>query len=287
MIERIGVVGVGQMGSGIAEISSRAGYDTKFAEIDAELLKTATEKISRSMKRAHKKGRISDQEFETATANLHPVASLDEMADRDLVIEAVAENMDVKREIFGELDRVCPDSTILASNTSSFSIVAIGAATERPNRVLGLHFFNPVQVMKLVELVPGIATDEAVVNEARAFAEALGKRVVTVRDTPGFVVNRLLVPFMLDGMRLFESGVASMEDIDAGFTQGAGHPMGPITLADYVGLDVVYQIAETLHAELGELRFKPPVMLKQLYLSNRLGRKTGRGFYDYSKGDME
>lgn len=281
MIERVGVVGAGQMGAGIAEVCARAGCAVAVREVDDERLAAGRERIERSLARAEEKGRLDDAD--AVGKRLTYATDLDVVADRELVIEAVVEDESVKRELFGALDRVVADgAAILASNTSSIPIARLGAATGRPDAVVGLHFFNPVPMMDLVELIPSLATAEDTADRAAAFAaEQLGKRVVRCADRAGFVVNALLIPYLLDAVRMVEAGVASAEDIDAGMVAGCGHPIGPLALADFIGLDTTLAVAESLHAEFREPRFAPPPLLSRLVDAGRLGRKTGSGFYDY------
>ncbi|MDR7484243.1 MAG: 3-hydroxybutyryl-CoA dehydrogenase [Armatimonadota bacterium] len=281
MIRRVGVVGCGLMGSGIAESVARAGYEVVVRELTGELLQKGLERIEASMRRAVERGKLDAAARDAARARIRGTTSLDDLAGADLIIEAIVEKMDDKKALFADLDRRLGREVIFASNTSSLSITEMAAATGRADRVVGLHFFNPVPVMPLVEVVRGLTTSDEVVGRMREFAQSLGKTVVVARDTPGFIVNRLLVPYLLDAIRALELGVASKEDIDAAITLGLGHPMGPLTLLDFVGLDTTYYIAEAMFQEFKDARYAPPPLLKQMVLAGWWGRKTGRGFYEY------
>lgn len=281
MVRRVGVVGCGLMGSGIAEVVARAGYDVVVRELTPELLERGLGRIDASLRRAVERGKLDEAAREAARARIRGTTALEDLAGADLVIEAVIERMDEKKAVLGALDRIVAPGVVLASNTSSLSITEMAAATRRPDRVVGLHFFNPVPVMPLVEVVRGLSTAEEVVAAMREFAGRLGKTVVVARDTPGFIVNRLLIPYLLDAIRVLELGVASREDIDTAITLGLGHPMGPLTLLDFVGLDTTYYIAEAMFQEFKDSRYAPPPLLKQMVLAGWWGRKSGRGFYEY------
>lgn len=281
-IQRVGVAGCGLMGSGIAEVAARAGFDILVSEVDEGALEGGKSRIVKSMGRAVEKGKLSPAARDEAWSRLSFTSSLADMADRDLVIEAIVEDLAVKSELMAALDRITGPETIFASNTSSLTITEIAAATGRPDRVVGLHFFNPVPVMKLVEVVRTIATDEEVFAAAYRFARDLGKKPIKAKDNSGFVVNLLLVPYMLDAIRQLERGVASVEDIDRGMMLGTGYPMGPFLLCDFVGVDTTYRIAEIMFEEYREARYAPPPLLKRLVALGRFGRKTGKGFYDWS-----
>lgn len=282
-IRRVGVVGCGLMGSGIVEVCARGGYTVIVREVNDDLLTKGLERVERSMQRGVERGKVSEAEAEAARARITGTTSLPHLGDVDLLIEAVVENMDLKKQVFRELDGLCPPGAIFASNTSSLSITEMASVTSRPERFLGMHFFNPVPVMKLVELVRGLRTSEETMAVGRRCAESLGKTVVACKDSPGFIVNLLLVPFMLDAVRALEMGVASKEDIDTAVQLGLAHPMGPLTLLDYVGIDTTYYIAEAMFQEFKDPRYAAPPLLKQMVLAGFHGRKTGRGFYDYSK----
>ncbi len=281
-IQRVGVAGCGLMGSGIAEVAAKAGFDVVVSEVDEGALDAGESRIVKSMGRAVEKEKLSPEARDEAWGRLSFTTSLADMADRDLVIEAIVEDLAVKSELMGALDQVTGPETIFASNTSSLTIAEIAAATGRPDRVVGLHFFNPVPVMKLVEVVRTIATDEEVFDAAYRFARDLGKEPIKAKDNSGFVVNLLLVPYMLDAIRQLERGVASIEDIDRGMMLGTGYPMGPFLLCDFVGVDTTYRIAEIMFEEYREARYAPPPLLKRLVALGRFGRKTGKGFYDWS-----
>src|SRR5687768_13320647 len=281
-IRRVAVLGCGLMGSGIAEVAARAGYETKVREVTAELAERGRKSIEKSLGRAVEKGKLDASVRDETIGRIQTTTSLDDLADVDIVIEAVVENIDVKNEMFRALDDLCGPDTIFASNTSSLTIATMAAATKRPHRFVGLHFFNPVPVMKLVEVVRTIAVDQTTYRATIAFARSLGKEPVEAKDSPGFIVNRLLVPYMLDAIRSLEQGLASTEDIDKSMTLGTGYPMGPFTLGDFVGLDTLYFIAEIMFEEFREPRFAPPPLLKRMVTLGYHGRKTKRGFYDYS-----
>ncbi len=281
-VRTIGVVGCGLMGSGIAEVAAKSGFQVLVREQNESFLKKGLGRIEQSLARAVSKGKLSAEDKTTVQAKIAGGIGLDEaLATCDLVIEAITEDIDLKREIFRALDTICPASTILASNTSSISVIELAAVTRRPTQVLGMHFFNPVPVMPLLELVRTVQTDDATLDIGRAVGERMGKKMIVAKDAPGFVVNRLLIPYMLDGIRVYEQGLASREDIDNGMVMGANHPMGPLTLADFVGLDTTLFVADVLFEELGETRFKAPTLLRRLVSAGHMGRKSGRGIYTY------
>jgi 3-hydroxybutyryl-CoA dehydrogenase len=282
-IRTVGVLGAGLMGSGIAEVCAKAGFTVVVREVDAKALEAGKRRIENSLSKATERGKLTAGDGEAIRSRLRYSSSLEELSSSDLILEAIVENLDVKRDVYRALDTLCGSEAIFCSNTSSLTITEMAAATKRPDRFLGLHFFNPVPVMKLVEVVRGLATSDATVAAVTAFARKLGKEPVACRDNSGFIVNRLLVPFLLDAIRAHEQGVGTLEDIDTGMKLGCAHPMGPIELLDYVGLDTVYAIAEIMFAEYREARFAPPPLLKRLVLAGRFGRKTGRGFYDYDE----
>lgn len=282
-IRRVGVLGCGLMGSGIAQSCARAGYYTLVRELTQELCDRGHATIEKQLSRQVEKETITAPERDAALGRLAFTTRLEELADRDLVMEAVVEELEVKNAMWRTLDTICPARTIFASNTSSLTIADMAAATTRPERMVGLHFFNPVPVMKLVEVVRTIATAPEVVEELFAFARSLGKEPIAARDTSGFVVNLLLVPYMMDAIRALESGVGSTEDIDRAMRLGAGHPMGPFTLCDFVGLDTLARIGDIMFAEYREKRYASPPLLKRMVSFGFFGRKVGRGFYDYSE----
>jgi 3-hydroxybutyryl-CoA dehydrogenase len=281
-IRRVAVLGCGLMGSGIAEVAARAGYETQVREINEEFAQKGLARIRKSLDRAVDKGKLDAGERDATLSRITATTELKDLASVDIVIEAVTEDLDTKNGMFGELDTLCAADTIFASNTSSLNIASMAAATSRPDRFVGLHFFNPVPVMKLVEVVRSIATSRDAFDRAFAFARTLGKEPVEARDTSGFIVNRLLVPYMLDAIRCLEAGLATTEDIDKSMTLGTGYPMGPFVLCDFVGIDTLYYIAEIMFDEFREPRFAPPPLLKRMVTLGYFGRKSGRGFYDYS-----
>ena len=281
-ISKVGVVGCGLMGSGIAEIAAKSGFDVVVREMNDELLQKGQARIQKSMDRAVKKEKLTAEDRDAAGARLSYTTDVSDLAECDIIIEAIVEELDAKNALFGELDGICGDNTIFASNTSSLTITDMAAATERADRFVGLHFFNPVPVMKLVEVVKTIATSAETFDRAHAFAKALGKVPIAAKDNSGFVVNLLLVPYMLDAIRQLERGVASIEDIDTGMSLGCGYPMGPFMLCDFVGIDTLYKISEIMFDEYREERYAPPPLLKRIVAMGRYGRKTGMGFYDWS-----
>ena len=281
-IERVGVVGCGLMGAGIAQVCAAAGFSTAVREVSPELLDKGIKSIDKNLVRLVEKGTISDSAKTEIRGRLKGTTALEDLKNCDLIIEAIIEQLPAKRELFATLEQLCPAGTIFASNTSSLTITEIATATKRPQRFVGLHFFNPVPVMKLVEVVRTIATDSAVYDEMVAFGAKLGKTAVRANDSTGFIVNRLLVPYLLDAIRALEEGVGSVEDIDNSMKLGCGHPMGPLTLLDFVGLDTTYYISQIMFEEFKERRFAAPPLLKRMVLAGWNGRKSGRGFYDYS-----
>jgi 3-hydroxybutyryl-CoA dehydrogenase len=281
-IQKVGVVGCGLMGSGIAQVAAHAGFTTVVREVSLEFVEKGLKGIEKNLARLVEKGKISEAQKTEIRGRLKGTTALEDLKDCDVVIEAIIEQLPAKRELFGNLDAICPASVIFASNTSSLTITEMATATKRPDRFVGLHFFNPVPVMKLVEVVKTIATDPAVYEEMVAFGAKLGKTPVRAHDSTGFIVNRLLVPYLLDSVRALEEGVGSIEDIDSSMKLGCGHPMGPLTLLDFVGLDTTYYIANIMFDEFRERRFASPPLLKRMVLAGWNGRKAGRGFYDYS-----
>lgn len=282
-IRTVGVLGCGLMGSGIAQISAQAGYETIVREVSDELRDRGLGSISKQLARAVEKGRLSAEDRDAAVGRLRGTTKLADLAGCDIVIEAVVEDLALKNEMWRELDAVCGPETIFASNTSSLTIADMAAATSRPERMVGLHFFNPVPVMKLVEVVKTIATDTDVFRTAYDFAASLGKEPITCKDNSGFVVNLLLVPYMMDAIRALEQGVASIEDVDKGMRLGTGYPMGPFTLCDFVGIDTLDRIGGIMFEEYREKRYASPPLLKRMVSLGYFGRKSGRGFYDYSQ----
>ena len=281
-IRKVGVVGCGLMGSGIAQVAATAGFPTVVREISQGLLDKGLASIERSLGKLVEKGELSLERKSHTLELLKPTLSLADFADCDLVIEAIIENLDRKKELLSELDRIVKPEAVFASNTSSLCITEMMTATRRAARFLGLHFFNPVPLMKLVEVVKTVVTEPDVIELALDFARRLGKEPVLTTDRAGFIVNRLLVPYLLDAVRALETGFGSIEDIDRGMKLGCNHPMGPFTLMDFVGIDTTYYIAEILFNEYRETRFAPPPLLRRLVLAGMYGRKSGKGFYDYS-----
>ncbi|HUQ82492.1 MAG TPA: 3-hydroxybutyryl-CoA dehydrogenase [Gemmatimonadaceae bacterium] len=278
----VGVVGGGLMGRGIAQVAAQAGIATVVRELTPSLADTARDAVRRSLDKAIEKAKLSPDARDAAMARLTFTTQLADLASCDIVIEAVVEDLEVKNALWRELDAICGAATIFASNTSSLTIAAMAAASGRGDRIVGLHFFNPVPLMRLVEVVRTITTSDVTFDRAMALVRQVGKQPVVARDSSGFVVNRLLIPYMLDAIRALENGVGSITDIDAGMQLGAGHPMGPFTLLDYVGLDTVVRVAEVMYEEYREQRFAPPPLLRRLVMAGHLGRKAGRGFYDHS-----
>jgi 3-hydroxybutyryl-CoA dehydrogenase len=280
-IRKVGVAGCGLMGGGIVETAASFGYPVVVREVTDALLDRGLSRIEKSLAKAVEKGKRTAEEKDTTLARIKRTTQIKDLADCDLVVEAIVENLEEKRAFYGELDRLAKPGAIFASNTSSLSITEMAASTGRRDRFCGLHFFNPVPVMKLVEVVRTIDTSDETYHDAVAFAQALGKTVVTAKDSPGFVVNLLLVPYLLDAVRALEKGVATREDIDAGMKLGCGHPMGPLELTDFVGLDTTYYIAEIMFQEFKDSRYAAPPLLKQMVMAGYFGRKSGRGFYEY------
>jgi 3-hydroxybutyryl-CoA dehydrogenase len=279
-IQRVGVVGAGFMGSGIAEAAARAGVDVTLYEPEQDPLDRSKGRIEQSVARAVKGGKLTDADSAQLVDRVAWTTSFDDLGGCDLVIEAVVEDIQVKGPVFQRLDALVPDA-ILASNTSSIPIAQIASWTREPQRVLGLHFFSPVPVMKLVEIVIGLDTDARVVERAGGFAAQIGKHPIHTKDRSGFIVNMLLVPYLMAAVRMYEDGFASREDIDQGMKQGCGHPMGPLTLCDFIGLDVLYSVCESLYEEFKRDEYAPPPLMKRMVQSGHLGRKAGRGFYEY------
>ena len=281
-IQKVGVLGCGLMGSGIAQVTATAGYSTIVKEVSEEFLKKGMSGIEKSLGKFVEKGTLTVQQRTETLGRLKTTTSFDDLSDCDIVIEAITENLGTKRETFAVLDKIVKPAAIFASNTSSLVITEMMTATKRFDRFIGMHFFNPVPLMKLVEVVSTITTSSDVMDQAMKFATSLGKVPIRTSDRSGFIVNRLLVPYLLDAVRALEEGVGSVEDIDKGMKLGCGYPMGPFTLLDFVGLETTYYIANIMFEEFREKRFAPPPLLKRLVLAGHHGKKTGRGFYDYS-----
>ena len=282
-IRKVGVLGMGLMGSGIAQVCAQSGYDTVVREISEEMYQRGLARIGKQLGRAVEKGKMGAEDRDQLLGRLQGTTELDDLADCDLIIEAVVEDLGIKNEMWRTLDELCSPETIFASNTSSLTIADMAAATSRPERMVGLHFFNPVPVMKLVEVVKTIATDPQVFDTAFEFAKSLGKEPIVCKDNSGFVVNLLLVPYMMDAIRALEQGVATIEDIDKGMRLGTGYPMGPFTLCDFVGNDTLDKIGDIMFDEYKEKRYASPPLLKRLVSLGYHGRKAGKGFYDYSE----
>jgi 3-hydroxybutyryl-CoA dehydrogenase len=284
-IERVGVVGAGLMGAGIAEVSAKAGFDVTVCDINDAAVAAGRSRIEASLERAVRSGKLDDDARTATLARVHFVTDIGELADRQLVVEAVREFEDEKLDVFRNLGKiVVDDQAILASNTSSIPIMKLAMATDRPEHVLGLHFFNPVPVMRLVELIPSIVTSSDVADRAEDFiGDALGKRVIRSQDRAGFIVNALFVPYVLAAIRMLESGFASADDIDAGMVEGCSHPMGPLALADMIGLDTIEAVADSMYSEFKEPLYAPPPLLSRMVEAGLLGRKCGRGFFNYAK----
>jgi 3-hydroxybutyryl-CoA dehydrogenase len=283
-IRKVGVLGCGLMGSGIAQTAAQAGYETVVREVEQKFLDKGLAGIDKSLSKFVEKGKLQAADKDACMGRLKGTTSLEDLADCDIVIEAIIENADVKRETYAQLDRIVKKDAIFASNTSSLTITELSMATARPKQFVGLHFFNPVPLMKLVEVVRTILTSDDAFDTAFAFARSLGKDPVSCRDNSGFIVNRLLVPYILDAIRAYEEGVGSIEDIDKAMMLGCGYPMGPFTLLDFVGLDTTYYITKVMYEEYQEKRFASPALLRKMVLAGRYGRKSGAGFYDYASG---
>lgn len=281
-IGKVAVLGGGLMGSGIAQVSAAAGFPTTVREVSDALGLKARQSIEKSLAKGIERGKVTESERDKTLGNLRFVTDLKELAEADLFIEAVVEDLAVKNDLWSQLNAIAHPDAIFASNTSSLTIIAMAAASGRPDRMLGMHFFNPVPLMKLVEVIRTITTSKETEERALDFVRLLDKEPIRAKDSSGFVVNLLLIPYMVDAIRALESNVATVGDIDKGMQLGAGHPMGPFTLLDFVGLDTVYKIAEIMFAEYRDSRYAPPPLLKRMVLAGMLGRKSGKGFYDYS-----
>ena len=281
-IKSVGVIGCGLMGAGIVQVSAQAGYQVLFVEATDELVRRGLDRLRGTLEGLVQKGKLDAKAKDEALGRIAGTTRLDDLKGSDLVVEAMTENQALKNETFAKLDRICPPHAILATNTSSCNVTAMAAATKRPGQVLGLHFFNPVPLMKLVEVVRTLLTADTTVTATTEWVRAIGKTPVQAKDATAFIVNRLLVPYLLDAVRVYESGLASLEDIDQAMKLGCGYPMGPFTLLDLVGLDTTMYVAEVMFEEFREPRYAPPPLLKRMVLAGQLGRKTGKGFYTYS-----
>ena len=281
-IKKVGIVGCGLMGHGIAQVSAQAGYDVVVREVSDEVAQQGLGKIEKQLARAVEKGKSSQEDADAVRARITTTTDYADLADCDLVVEAITENLGVKLEMWRELDGIVKPEALFATNTSSLSVIDQAAVTSRPQQFLGLHYFNPAQVMKLVEVVEAVTTTPETLQAGVAFAKAQGKLAIPTKDKAGFIVNRLLVPYMLDAMRGYEEGIGSVDEIDAAMKAGAGHPMGPLTLADFVGLDTLGSICDVMWTEFREKRFAHPPTLRKMLAAGWYGRKSGMGFYDYS-----
>lgn len=279
--KKIGVVGCGLMGRGIAEVSAKTGYDVVVSEINRELLDKGLAAVKGSLSKAVEKGKLDQADMDKTISKIKGTTDMMDFKDCDLVVEAAIENLELKKKIFIDLDRICAANTVLSTNTSCLSVMDVAAVTKRPDKVLGCHFFNPVPVMKLLELVKTITTSRETLDAALEWGKSLGKTVIIAPDRPGFIVNRSFMPYMIEAFEMYEQGVASREDIDTGVQLGLNHPMGPLTLADMVGLDTLLFVIDAIYAETKNPKFIAPILLRKMVTAGHLGRKTGKGFYDY------
>ncbi|MBI1853167.1 MAG: 3-hydroxybutyryl-CoA dehydrogenase [Planctomycetes bacterium] len=286
-VKSVGVVGCGLMGSGIAQIAASKGFVVTVREVNQPLLDKGLKSIEGFLAKGVEKGKVTREEMTSTLSRLKGTTKLEDLADCDIVIEAITENMDLKKETYRTLDAACKKSTIFASNTSSLSVTEMASVTKRPSQFLGMHFFNPVPLMPLLEMVRALQSSDETIATARAFGEALGKQVIVAKDTPGFIVNLLLVPYLVDCVRVLEAGIATKEDIDKGMVLGCGYPMGPFTLLDFVGLDTTLFIADIMFNEFKDPRYAAPPLLRRMVAAGYLGKKSGRGFYDYSQKKVE
>jgi 3-hydroxybutyryl-CoA dehydrogenase len=280
-IKKVGVVGAGIMGAGIAQSAAQAGYQVVIREINDEFLKKGLNSINSFLTKSVEKGKMTQVDKDALMDRLKGTVNMSDFSDCDYVVEAVVENLELKRKVFAELDKICPPHAILATNASTVSIIDIAKATNRPDKVIGTHYFNPVAVMKLVEIVRTIATSDETVKICQDYCKSIGKETVIAKDTPGFIVNRLGTPFMLDAIRMLESGIASRDDIDNAIKLGLNHPIGPLALLDLIGIDSVYYGSSTIYDETKDPKYAPPVLMRKMVSAGWLGRKTGKGFYDY------
>ena len=280
-IKRVGIVGCGLMGAGIVQVCAQSGYQVVVSEINDMLLNRGLASINAALSKSVEKGKLSQADKDATLSRIKGTTSTKDFAECDLMIEAAIENMDLKKKIFTELDKTCPKQAILSTNTSCLSIIEMAMATTRPDRVLGIHFFNPAPVMKLMEIVRTVATSDETFETGKEFGRSLGKTVVAAKDAPGFIVNRLMTPFLLNAIRMLEAGVATREDIDTAINLGLNHPMGPLALADLIGLDTVFFIASAIYEEFKDPQYAPPILMKKMLAAGWLGRKTGKGFYEY------
>ena len=280
-IKKVGVVSCGVMACGIAQVCAQSGYQVTISSRTNDHLSKGLASISNFLTKGIERGKVTQEEKDSTMARIRGTTNTKDFSDCDLIMEAAVENMELKKKIFTELDKICPKHTILATNTSCLSVIDIAMVTSRPDKVMGLHFFNPVPLMKLLEVVTTIATSDETLETGKTFGKSLGKTIVLAQDTPGFIVNRLMVPFLLNAIRMLDSGVATREDIDTAINLGLNHPMGPLILADLIGLDIVLFIANAIYEELKDPQYAPPALLTKMVTAGWLGRKTGKGFYDY------
>lgn len=282
MIKKVGVVGAGTMGAGIAQVTAEAGYEVILIDLEDKFVNRGMENILKNWSKAIKKGTLTAKEVDQIKVRLTGTTNYDNLNDCQLVIEAVVEKMSIKKELFAKLDGICPVETVFASNTSALSITELAAATKRPNQVIGVHFFNPVPVMKLVELIPGAETTAETVTAMKEYCSAIGKEAIVVKESPGFIVNRLLIPYINEAAIIYDQGVASPAEIDQAMKMGANMPMGPLALADLIGIDVCLMIMEYFFNEMADSKYRPALAFKQKVRAGHLGRKTGKGFFDYN-----
>lgn len=282
MIKKVGIVGAGTMGAGIAQVTAEAGFEVILVDLEDKFVNRGMENILKNWGRAISKGTRSAEEVDQLKNRLTGTTNYDYLQDCQLVIEAVVEKMSIKKELFGKLDKICPVETILASNTSALSITELAAATERPDQVIGVHFFNPVPAMKLVELIPGAETTDETVAAVKDYCSTIGKEAIVVKESPGFIVNRLLIPYINEAAIIYDQGVASPAEIDQAMKLGANMPMGPLALADLIGIDVCLMIMEYFFNEMADSKYRPALAFKQKVRAGHLGRKTGKGFFDYN-----
>jgi 3-hydroxybutyryl-CoA dehydrogenase len=281
-IKKVGVVGCGLMGAGITQVSAQSGYEVVVSEINDELLNKGLKSLRSGLGRAVEKGKMSKEEEAAVVGRIKGTTKMEDFAGCDLVIEAATENMNIKKKIFADLDKICAPNVLLGTNTSCLSITEVAMATKRPDKVMGMHFFNPVPIMKLLELVTTIVSSQETLNTIKAYGQSLGKTIIVAKDTPAFIANRIAMPMTIEAIKVYEAGLATKEDIDNGMVYGYNHPMGPLALADLVGLDTLLYVCESIYAEFKDPKWAPPLLLKRMVTAGHLGRKTGKGFYDYT-----
>jgi len=281
-IKKVGVVGCGLMGAGITQVSAQSGYEVVVSEINDELLNKGLKSLKSALGRAVEKGKMTKEEEAAVVGRIKGTTKMEDFAGCDLVIEAATENMNTKKKIFADLDKICAPNVLLGTNTSCLSITEVAMATKRPDKVMGMHFFNPVPIMKLLELVTTIVSSQETLNTIKAYGQSLGKTIIVAKDTPAFIANRIAMPMTIEAIKVYEAGLATKEDIDNGMVYGYNHPMGPLALADLVGLDTLLYVCESIYAEFKDPKWAPPLLLKRMVTAGHLGRKTGKGFYDYT-----